>query len=143
MKPAELIPYLMAGHIILVAEFRGGRVEQSGFVDKTTGEKTSTLQLTYAVERQGQGMIEKIILRRYLPPDVTPEKAEIKLAKGCVYAFVLEKFELRRGMIFGRMAIWEPVIIDKEEGAGAPAPAGTRPPNLVYIQTTPHNHEQK
>ncbi|HEX4139656.1 MAG TPA: hypothetical protein VHY09_04865 [Candidatus Methylacidiphilales bacterium] len=121
MKPVDLIPDLLAGHIILVAEFRGGRVEQSGFVDKITGEKTSTLQLTYAVERQGQGMIEKIILRRYLQPDVTPEQAEIKLVKGSLYAFVLDKFEVRRGMVFGRMAALEPLMIDKGEGAGAPA----------------------
>ena len=121
MKPADLIPPLLAGHIILVAEFRGGRVEQSGFVDKTTGEKTATLQVTFAVERQGQGMIEKIILRRYLRPDVTAEKAEIILVKGCLYAFALEKFELRRGTIFGRMAASEPVMIEREEGADAPA----------------------
>jgi len=121
MKPADLLPPILAGHIILVAEFRGGRVEQSGFVDKTTGEKTATLQLTFAVERQGQGMIEKIILRRYLPPEIAAENAKINLVKGGVYAFVLEKFELRRGTIFGRMAASEPVMIEREEGADAPA----------------------
>jgi hypothetical protein len=115
MKPVDLIPAVLDGHIILVAEFRGGRVEQSGFVDKITGEKTSTLQLTYAVERQGQGMIEKVILRRYLQPSVTPEEAEIKLVKGVHYAFVLDKFEVRRGMVFGRMSVMEPVTSKRNQ----------------------------
>jgi hypothetical protein len=145
MTLAELMPHIAAGHIILVAEFRGGRVESSGFSDRVTGNAVKTLQLVYAVERQGVGMIEKIILRRYLLSGVTADQVEIKLTKGCVYAFPLEKFELKRGTIFGRMAPWEPVKIDKEKGPPCvPPPGGTQgAPNLVYIQTTPHHHEQK
>ncbi len=143
MTLAELMPYVGAGHIILVAEFRGGKVESSGYVDKETGNAIKTLQIVYAVERPGPGMIEKVFLRRYLPPDVTAEQVEIKLVKGCHYAFALEKFETKRGSIFARLGPWEPVMIDKEEGAGAPAQAGARLPNLVYNQTTPQPNEQK
>jgi len=143
MKLSELMPYVGAGHLILVAEFRGGKVHSSGYVDKQTGLATKTLQVTYAVERQGVGMIEKVILNRYLPPDITAEQFEIKLVKGCVYAFVIEKYELKRMTFFGRMAAMEPVMIDKEEGAEAPAAGGCPAPNLVYNQTTPHEYEQK
>lgn len=143
MKLIALLPHIAAGHLILVAEFRGGKVHSSGYVDKQTGLAIKTLQVTYAVERQGTGMIEKVILNRYLPPDVTAEQFAIKLVKGCVYAFVIEKYELKRMTFFGRMAATEPVMIDKEEGAEAPAAGGARLPNLVYNQTTPHEHEQK
>ncbi len=138
MKLDALLPHIAAGHLILVAEFRGGKVSSSGFVDKETGLATKTLQVTYAVERQGVGMCEKVILNRYLPPDVTAEQFEIKLVKGCVYAFVIEKYEQKRMTFFGRMSAMEPVMIDKEEGDGAPAEGGCpSPSNLVYNQTTP------
>jgi hypothetical protein len=128
MKLADLLPIVAAGHIVLVAEFRGGRVESSGYVDRETGNAIKTLQLVFAVERQGEGMIEKVILRRYLLPTVTEDQVQIKLVKGCVYAFPLEKFELKRGTLFGRMAVWEPVMIDKEEPLSPPpASAGGGP----------------
>ena len=128
MTPFELIRFVMDGHLILVAEFRGGKVESSGYVDKETGNAIKTLQLSYAVERQGRGMIEKVLLRRYLPPDVTADQVEIKLVKGAVYAFALDKFEAKRGMLFGRMSEMEPVIIDKEEGPARPAEGGPAVP---------------
>jgi len=128
MTPFELIRIVMDGHIVLVAEFRGGKVESAGYVDKETGNAIKTLQLVYAVERQGRGMVDKILLRRYLPPDVTADQMEIKLVKGCVYAFALNKFEAKRGMLFGRMAEMEPVIIDKEEGPARPAEGGPAAP---------------
>jgi hypothetical protein len=114
MTPFELIGFVLDGHIILAAEFRGGKVESAGYVDKETGEAIKMLQIVYAVERQGRGMIEKILLRRYLPLDVTADQVEIKLEKGKLYAFPLEKFETKRGMIFGRLANMEPLMIDKE-----------------------------
>jgi len=127
MTQLELIQIVMAGHIILVAEYRGGKVESSGYVDKETGNAIKTLQLAYAVERQGKGMIDKILLRKYLQPDVTAEQVEIKLVKGYVYAFPLDKFEAKRGMLFGRMAETEPVLIEQGEEPQCPPKAGTRP----------------
>jgi hypothetical protein len=113
MTPFELIRFVMDGHLILVAEFRGGKVESAGYVDKETGEAIKTLQLAYAVERRGRGMIENVLLRRYLQPDVTADQVEIKLEKGRIYAFALDKFEAKRGMMFGRMTAQEPMLIDE------------------------------
>lgn len=127
MTPFELIRIVMAGHIVLVAEFRGGKVESAGYVEKETGDAIKTLQLVYAVERQGRGMVDKILLRRYLPPDTLEDQVEIKLVKGCVYAFPLDKFEAKRGMLFGRMAEMEPVLIDEGEEPQPPPQAEARP----------------
>jgi hypothetical protein len=90
MTPEGLIPYLMAGHIILVAEFRGGKIEAVGYVDKTSGLAQMRHRRSYAVERQGLGLIEHVTLTRYLMPGDDPDKAEITLEKGELYAFALE-----------------------------------------------------
>ncbi len=121
MTPERLIPWLMAGHIILVAEFRGGKIEAVGYVDKTSGLAQMRYRRAYAVERQGPGLIEQVILTRYLMPGDDPDKAEITLERGRMYAFALEAFQQVRNHMVGRMAAGEPVMIDRIEGADAPA----------------------
>jgi hypothetical protein len=81
------------------------------------------------------GLIGQVILTRYLEPSDDPEKTEIKLRKGHLYAFPLEAFEQKRAIMVGRMAAGEPVLIDGEEPQGPPQ-AGCGP-NLVSNPTTP------
>ena len=121
MTPEGLIPWLMAGHIILVAEFRGGKVEEVGYVDKTTGLAQLKHRRAYAVERQGPGLIEQVILTRYLQPNEKPDEIVVNLEKGRMYAFALEAIQHVRNHMVGRMAAGEPVVIDRIEGADAPA----------------------
>jgi hypothetical protein len=133
----ELIRPLLGGHIILVAEFRGGKLESIGYVDKTSGLALKRFRLSFAVERQGKGLIEHVNLIRYLLPQEDPDKIEIKLEKGSLYAFPLEAVEQKRGMMVGRMSAGEPVMIDSEGEPLGPTKEGLRPPNLVYYPTTP------
>jgi uracil-DNA glycosylase len=128
MKAVELLRPLLGGHIILVAEFRGGKLETVGYVDKKSGESINRLMLSLAVERQGQELVAYVLLQRYFPDTATPEETEIKLEKGRLYAFSLDAIETRRGILVGRLAIEQPVEIDKEEGAGAPAAGGRAAP---------------
>jgi len=128
MTPLELIHVVLDGHIILVAEFRGGKLETVGYVDKKTGEAINRLLLSFAVERQGRGLVAYILLQRYFPATASPEETEIKLEKGCLYAFPLDAIETRRGILVGRLAAAQPVMIDREGPLGPPpAPAGGRP----------------
>ena len=120
MTPEGLIPYLMSGHLIMVGEFRGGKVEAVGYVDKTTGLSQMRYRRAYAVERQGPGLIEQVILTHYLLPHEKPEEIVISLEKGRLYAFALEAFQQVRNHMAGRMAAGDPVMIDRIEGADAP-----------------------
>jgi hypothetical protein len=128
MNAIELLRPLLGGHIILVAEFRGGKLETVGYVDKKSGEAINRLMLSFAVERQGQGLVSYVLLQRYFPATASPEETEIKLEKGRLYAFPLDAIETRRGILVGRMAAAQPVEIDKEEGADAPAAGGRAAP---------------
>jgi hypothetical protein len=112
MTPAELVPYFMVGHILLVAEFRGGKLETVGYVDKTTGDAISRLCLSFAVERQG--FAGPVLLQRYFPSNVAQEETEITLEKGRLYVFPLEAIERRREILVGRMAAKKPMMIEEE-----------------------------
>jgi hypothetical protein len=128
MKASELLNRVLSGGIILVGEFRGGRADVRGFVDRKTGLASTSLIVSYVVECATSGAFDLVKINRRAPQGVTdPAQVPINLEKGQRYAFEIETLSKERGLISAWLGPNEPEPIENDLGMQSPPEAGAAP----------------
>jgi hypothetical protein len=128
MNATELLKLVLDGRCLLVGEFRGGRVEKRGYVDRKTGLAAPSVIVTYLVECNVTGGFDMVKVSQRAPAAVTlPEQVEIGLTKGKRYVFEIESLSKERGVVSAWLGSREPQPIEHGQGMQSPPPAGTAP----------------
>lgn len=128
MKTSHLLERVLGGHFVLVGEFRGGRVNVRGFVDRKTGLASTSLIVSYVVECATSGTFDLVKINRRAPEGVTdPAQVAIDLEKGQRYAFEIETLSRDRGLISAWLGPREPELIVEDRGMQSPPEAGAAP----------------
>ncbi|MBA3833593.1 MAG: hypothetical protein H0X34_17210 [Chthoniobacterales bacterium] len=128
MNAADLLKLVLAGRFVLVGEYRGGRAELRGFVDRKTGLAASSVIVSYVVECAISGDFDMVKVSRKAPEAVTlPEQVEITLTKGKRYAFEIESLSKERGLIAAWLGSREPQPLEEDRGMQSPPEAGAAP----------------
>ncbi len=111
MTENELLERVIAGRIILVGEFRNGRVETKASLDRNNGEVIHIAQIVYAVECGST--FGTVIIYRTVPADMSMTgDIDIGLTKGRRYAFELDKLNRKGGFVTAQLGFREPEPID-------------------------------
>ena len=127
MQRSEVVRRFLRGELLLVGEYRSGRAESDGYVDRRTGEALGCVRCIYLIECACRGIIDRSIIYHRRPDITDPELAAFPYEKEKLYVFFLEGFKRERGNFIG----WidrgpEPIEDDMEAGdtpeGGAPAP---------------------
>ena len=112
MNRTELLERVLGGRFVLVGEFRGGRADVRGYVDRKSGLASSQVIITYVVESALAGAFSVIKVFRKAPAGVSaPEQVTMALEKGRRYAFEIESLNKERGLVSAWLAT-EPELID-------------------------------
>src|ERR1041384_6531736 len=101
MQRSEAVWRFLRGERLLVAEYRGGRAESAGYVDKRTGEAIVYVRCIYLVECACDGDIDRSIIYQRRTDITDPELAAFPYEKGKAYAFFLAGFKRERGNLTG------------------------------------------
>ena len=143
MNLRELITKVLNGYGVLVGEVRAADVRDTGRVDKNSGLATPVWLINYFVELLRPGDFRHAKITRRVPRDVqAPAEYPTGVEKGRCYAFEVDQYEWKNGILMARMGTSEPALLDAGEGGpGVDAPQGAAmpgpAPSLVYLQTTP------
>jgi hypothetical protein len=117
----------MAGELLLVGEYRGGRAVRSDYSDNKSGAKIPRLLVVYAVECALGGCLGVIKISGNAPEGATElEQVTIPLGKGKRFAFSIQSVSKERDLVTAWIGKGEPLPIEEEEGSGGPvvAPSG-------------------
>ena len=128
MTHSELLRQILRGRLLLVGEFRGGRAESAGFVDKRTGEAISYVRAIYLLECACRGSIDRAVVRQRLLDVEDPDDVLFPYEKGRLYVFSLESFRLERGTFTGWMDHLDPEPIEETADGDGTAAGGPAPP---------------
>jgi hypothetical protein len=66
MTREQLLKYAEGGRTFIVGEFRGGRADSAGYVDKKSGEAISYVVAIYLIECACRGPLDRAVIRRRL-----------------------------------------------------------------------------
>jgi hypothetical protein len=125
MNGSDLLKRVLGGRFVLVGEFRGGRADLRGFVDRKTGMAASSVIVSYVIECAISGSFGLVKVNRRGPEGVTdPAQVFIALEKGRRYAFEIETLSKERGLISAWLGPWEPEPIEEDRGMQSPPEAG-------------------
>jgi hypothetical protein len=128
MKVSDLLDRILGGGFFLVGEYRGGRADVRGFVDRKTGLAATSLIVSYVVECALSGAFDLVKINRRAPEGVTdPAQVSINLEKGHRYAFEIETLSRERGLISAWLGPREPEVIEDDRGMQSPPEAGAAP----------------
>ncbi len=108
---SQLLNRILEGRLILVGEFRNGRLNFKDTVDSVSGEKIQTVEYVYAVEcgdAFGSVMIHRP--QPAIAPDVTVVK--LGLEKGRRYAFELDRLVRKGGFVNAHLGFREPELVE-------------------------------
>ena len=100
----------MNGQVVIVGEFRNGRVQSSDTFDRLSGEKIQRHEIVYAVECSAT--FGTVLIHRCLPADLDVAKVEIGLLKGRRYAFELDWFERKNSGVYAQLSFREPELLE-------------------------------
>lgn len=115
MKESELFRRIMAGELLVVGEYRGGKALASSFVDRKTGAAITRVFLHYVVECNIAGCMPVMKVIAPVPADVTdPEAVTITLQKGKRYAFPIVSLSREHDIVTARLALVEPEEIEPD-----------------------------
>lgn len=121
MTSNELLNRVMAGRLILVGEFRNGRVETKASLDRGSGLAIQTSGIVYAVECGSA--FGTVLIHRAVPADVTnANDVNIGLIKGRRYAFELNRLVRNGDFVNAHLAFREPEPIDDGTGDATSSP---------------------
>ncbi|MCX6968079.1 MAG: hypothetical protein NTZ46_09960 [Verrucomicrobia bacterium] len=124
MKASEIYTRIMAGELLLVGEYRGGRAIRSDYVDKKKGLKIPRVIVVYTVECALGGSLGVAKISGNAPEGTTePEQVTVSLEKGRRYAFSILAMSKERDLATGWIGKREPVLIEEEEESGGPVAA--------------------
>lgn len=126
MTESQLLERVKSGELLMVGEYRGGRAEASGYVDKNTGKAVTQITAIYLIECQGHGSLDIAIIRQHLPPTIQdPAAVQFPYVKGARYVFFLEGFRTERGFFYGWIGERRPELLEPETNL---VPSVTTPP---------------
>ena len=113
MTKEEMLARMLCGWAGVTGEFRGGRADLVGHVDRKTGLASQRVVVSYIVECWVSGGTGVVKIMQRLPESVTdPAQVKIELEKGRRYAFEVDAFSKESGFATAWMGLREPVQID-------------------------------
>jgi hypothetical protein len=130
MTTDELVKQVLQGILVLVGEYRGSHAEMAGYVDKKSGQAIRSVRAIHLVECVWYDRVDRVLLMQYFAQNVaTVEEAAatFRYERGRKYVFYLASFKWERGQLTGRLAEWDPELLEIAEEAGC-SPQGEPPP---------------
>ena len=113
MTREEMLARMLCGWAGITGEFRGGRADIVGHVDRKTGLAMKRIVVTYIVECWVGGGIGVVKIMQRLPEAVTdPSQVKIELERGKRYAFEVDALKKENGFATAWMSLREPVPIE-------------------------------
>ncbi|XHR28911.1 MAG: hypothetical protein ACFUZC_23730 [Chthoniobacteraceae bacterium] len=124
MKASEACTRFLAGELLVVGEFRGGRAIRSDYVDKKSGLKIPRLLVVYVVECSMGGAFGVAKITALAPDGATePEQVTIPLEKGKRYVFPIQTVDPKNDLVTAWIGKKEPLPLEEDEPGGGPVTA--------------------
>ncbi len=108
----QLLERVLDGRLILVGEYRGGKLDYKDIVDSASGQKIQTVQYVYAVEC-GAAFGTVRIFRPQPIPTAEVTVTTIGLEKGRRYAFELDRLVHKGGFVTAHLGYREPELVEE------------------------------
>src|SRR6266446_8090282 len=118
MTTEQLLRRVLQGCLGLVGDYRGSHAEMAGYVNKKTGQAIQYVRGIHLVECFFYDRVGRVLLYEHFPEtvgSVDEAKATFTYECGRKYVFYLESFKRERGQLTGRLAEWDPELLEIAE----------------------------